>query len=113
MEDLLIPFSKKWDFALACPKCTESFNYIHIESVGINRDGLVTEVSARETREYIDKPPGRPLVWLNLWCENGHTFRVVFQNHKGVLFVRAEDSGDWATEIDEHGLILSDWPDTL
>jgi len=71
------------DFIMGCPFC--GFEYNHIEGIQ-KQDG-----KDNYSTEYGDIFRGDAVV-LGMTCENGHTYKIVFGNHKGYLYLFAEKS---------------------
>jgi len=79
----------EWDApTVACPVC--GGDYTHPMSVRVNQNGDVVDVTRCKLDAY--KSPvgtGRGSeISLRFYCENGHTFRLDFQFHKGQTFAR-------------------------
>jgi hypothetical protein len=84
------------DVLVSCPKCDGKHDYVHLggvvvdqqhETIAIRHDG-----STKNPRPAHEDRGSRARI--NLWCENGHRFELVFQFHTGRTYVtcmRGED----------------------
>lgn len=72
------------DNLIACPFC--NFNYVHIESVQVNRGGEITEIGHEGTKLKSGAPAGRgSSVCITMWCESGHKWNHHLLFHKGQI----------------------------
>ena len=78
------------DHPMRCPYC--NFDYVHLEALELNRGGQITAIDHTGTTMRAGEASGRGArVALTFWCESGHRWLVVFQFHKGQVFIEKKE----------------------
>jgi len=70
-----------WGAQLVCPEC--GFQNVHISEVEVVHGNSDKSGQAWEGRGDALK--------IHCWCEDGHTWTVRFGEHKGYVFIKAEN----------------------
>ena len=83
-----------------CPLC--GFEYVHINSIEVNRGGQVVTISHDNIELSIgDNSKRGAVIKTILFCENGHTWEHTLTFHKGVVEVRKTIIGEGLSNLSD------------